>query len=584
MIFLKVKTRKELHSFMLFILVVMAFIVIVPESTSAKDITKTRSADNNIMIWEENSTHYIDGRLTIEENETLIIEAGVKVYFNHAGPAGENPHSLYIKGKLLAQGKPERPIIFTSNATDPSPNDWDKIKFKKEADESSIIEYAIIEYSIQGIQAERVNITIRNNIIRKIGKYGIKCVSSAPRITNNTISSENIGIRCVDENGDGPANPYIENNILENNAYYGILLNSNSEPIIKSNVIKNNGEYGIYSALSNPVVEDNDINYNKIGIAFVNSRGNVTNNEISNSTEIGILMKYGEGITIDKNVFENNTIGISAINTKATINNNELKGNQTKSIEMTDCEIVIDNNNHNGVISSFNQVTLKVVNSDGYPIKGTSVTVTDVNGNEIIRKDPDENSTVRVNLKNYEIDPSGKKKILSPHKVTVEKEGILTENIISDLTIPLQQVKLEISFIPILSVISHEESGKTLTISGEVDLDDLDTAEMDYKILVKINGGEWEEAVGKTKWAYVYDSQIEEGKHEVEVKVADGIKDPTITERIEIEEKVEMNYLLQIAVAFVVVIIIMILLLAAMKRGKQGEEIEEDGHMENTVE
>ncbi|MDP7265965.1 MAG: right-handed parallel beta-helix repeat-containing protein [Candidatus Thermoplasmatota archaeon] len=568
------------------VLLLLAMLLLPAALTGSVDAygkVESRSVDDNIIVWKENSTHYINKKLEIGKDETLMIEPGVKVYFSYGGPSNGNPYSLRIKGKLLALGEPDNPILFTSNATNPAPNDWDKIKFHSSADDNSIMEHCIVEYSIQGVQVDRASVTIRNNVMRNIGKYGIKVTgASSPVIENNTINTRNIGIRMIEEKGQGTPNPVILNNIFDNNSFYAILVDSASETVIANNIIRNSGEYGIYSTVANPVIEGNRFEKNKIGIAFRNSKGMVRDNEILGSTEFGIYMAYGNELIVRDNVIENNVIGIHAENTGGTVENNEFRGVQTRSIEMTDCNLTLANNEYNGLISSFKHVVLQGVNSDGYPIKGTSMTISDGSGKPVTDRELGETSTILLGLENYNIDPSGTMTSYLPYKVIIEKDGVKTENVISDLSIPLHQVKLEKSFVPKVTVTSQEESGDTVTISGKVDFDELDTEEMECIVMVKVKGGDWRGAMGKSKWGYACDSsEVTEGDL-FEVKLVDGISDPTIKENIDVEdggtidvEDGDTEYIFLVTLCIGIVVMFMVLLLVSRRRGKQKEEKKE---------
>ena len=550
------------------ILMVIFALFIIPGNTGAYHKVETRSVDDNIIVWKENSTHYIDEKLEIGTDETLMIEPSVKVYFSYGGPSNGNPYSLRIKGKLLALGEPDNPILFTSNATNPAPNDWDKIKFHSSADDDSIMEHCIVEYSIQGIQVDRASVTIRNCVLRNIGKYGIKVTgASSPLIENNTINTRNIGIRLIEEKGQGTPNPIIKNNIFDNNSYYAILVGSASETVISNNIIRSSGEYGIYSTIANPVIEGNRFEKNKIGIAFDNSKGVARNNEILGSTECGIFMVYGDDLLVRDNVIKDNVIGILAENSGGTIEDNEFSGDQTKSIEMTDCNLTLTNNVRNGHISSFKHIVLQGVNSNGYPTKGTSMTISDRFGTDVIYRDLGESSTILLGLDSYDIDPSGIMTSYMPYRVIVEKDGVRTENVINNLDIPLHQVKLEKSFVPKLTVVSQKVIGDTVTISGEVDFDEVDSEEMDCIVMVKLKGGEWTEALGKSSWGYVCDlSEVNEGDV-FEVKLVDGISDPTLKETIDVEDS-ETWYIILVVLCISIVVMLVVLALVSWRRGK----------------
>jgi len=145
--------------------------------------------------------------------------------------------------------------------------------------------------------------------------------------------------------------------------------------------------------------------------------------------------------------------------------------------------------------------------------------------------------------------------------------------LINDLVIALNKVKLEKSFIPKLTVSSQNEFDDTITISGEVDFDDLDTKEMDCSIMISVNGGVWKKAIGKSRWSYVSDaSELKEGDV-FEVKLLDGISNPTIKETVAIDGG-DSVYLI-LAVVCIVIVILAILLLILKRRGTHKEEKKE---------
>lgn len=568
---------------------ILLLMVLIPASSAGENTRASGNGDEIITTWRTNSTHYIDGKFKVPEGETLIIEPGVRVYFSYAGPSGGNPHTMRIYGKLVAVGEPDDPILFTSNATDPAANDWDKIKFHSSADDESIMEHCIVEYGIQGIQADKVDVTIRNNIIRNIGKYGIKVEGSSPIIENNTISSENIGIRITDEYGSGTPHPKIIGNTIDNNDFYGILIDSDSKAMIENNVIKNSGEYGIYTTVANPSITGNTFEDNTIGIAVVNSDCTLSGNVISRSSEYGILMKYGTDVDVLNNELRDNLVGMALYNTEGKLDNNQFTASTSKSLDMYDCDVALSGNRHEGMVRSSRHVTLKAVNSDGYPIKGTSVTVTDSAGTEVTTRALRDNSTVSINLTEYNIDAVGTKTLLFPYKVTVSRNAITTENIINDLSEALFPVTLDETFVPGITISSPGDiavvDGKA-TILGSLDLDDLDTEEMDYKVMVRIDDGEWKEAIsGDTrKWISIWDeSEIEEGER-VEVKLADGIRDPTVTQEIGIERENDgMIILSLLSIGIVIMIIILILAYAGRKKRTAKEEEEKEKSSEEEL-
>ncbi len=547
----------------MFIAAVLLGSAITIGSLSVLAAAKTRNEEGQTIVWEANSTHYVTGKFKVEEGDTMIIEPGVTIKFTYAGAMEGNPHTFRVYGKLIARGTADNPILFTSNSTNPAPYDWDKVKFHKQADPTSIMEHCIIEYSTQGVQPDRCDVTIKNCTMRNIGKYGVKVVKSSPFISGCYISVRNIGVRV----GGGEPNPHptIVDNIFDGCDFYGILADSSSETIILNNTFKNSGEYGIYSTNADPTIEGNIFQGDKIGIAFVNSQGHIGNNNISSSKENGIFMRYSYNVSIEENVISNNAVGIYAENTIGTITNNIFEGIQAASIEMVDCDIEQNNNVYGGIITSEKHIVFQAVNRDGYPIKGTTITVKDAFGTEVTSKSLGDKSTILLGLDYLEVDSSGKVKSFVPYTITVSKDGQSTDNEVSQFTNPLVQVKLDKSSTPELKITSQDKSDDIVTIKGSVDYGEIDTSEMDHEVMVKVGDGDWIEAVGKTRWVYAASSSEMDDGDKVQVKLSDGIKDPSISEIVEVE-KTDAEYVIVIIVCICIVIMIIVLILIKSRK------------------
>ena len=137
-------------------------------------------------LWDvSNSPYIVTENILVSEGVTLTINPGVTVKMD----AGK---SIQINGKLIAKGTSTNRITFTSSQSNPSPGDWDFIKFSDSSDDAvfdennnyisgSIIQYANIEYAGSSGTTEFVGALlvkashpyIENNIISNSKTYGI---------------------------------------------------------------------------------------------------------------------------------------------------------------------------------------------------------------------------------------------------------------------------------------------------------------------------------------------------------------------------------------------------------------------------
>jgi len=103
-------------------------------------------------IWRAgDNVHIVSCDVTIPEGETLTVEAGTIIKLTRYA-------DIIVHGKLLVQGNSGNPIYLTSYHDDsiggdtdnenvtPLPEDWGRIKFADDSDDSSIISYAMMRY------------------------------------------------------------------------------------------------------------------------------------------------------------------------------------------------------------------------------------------------------------------------------------------------------------------------------------------------------------------------------------------------------------------------------------------------------
>lgn len=139
--------------------------------------------------------HIIDDDVSVENNATLTIMPGCVVKFTpstelYAGYAGP--------GAIVANGKADTMIYFTSNVASPSAGDWDNVGLYGYAMNTSSFSYCSFEYgggssSWPGeFHGEGItNIKISNCTFKNSGNYGVYLINNAGfnTFTNNSIST-----------------------------------------------------------------------------------------------------------------------------------------------------------------------------------------------------------------------------------------------------------------------------------------------------------------------------------------------------------------------------------------------------------
>jgi parallel beta-helix repeat protein len=284
--------RKRIDSFFvvgMLISCVIAGLFVMNNQVSAEGPTEISGVIDSNATWTlDNSPYIVVENTLVEQQVTLTIQPGVIIKFDQGV-------YMKIKGNLIADGTESELITFTSNKKSPSLGDWYNLRFESTSKDSKF-NYCNIEYSIEGIYGENINLNITNSRFSYNERYAIYLESSNSNISNNIFLNNdqaiwiqtgnsqvnnnyftknddgliahesggeiNISNNIFIDNGCGISctgnSVQIVNNIIENNSYHGISCGSGNPEIINNNVI-NNGVYGITIWEGSPRIKNNNI-------------------------------------------------------------------------------------------------------------------------------------------------------------------------------------------------------------------------------------------------------------------------------------------------------------------------------------
>ncbi len=106
-------------------MILLLLILTIPLTANAQSVITVTDADIvGDVLWTAENTYVLQGRVFVEDGETLTIEAGTVVKGKPG--QGEDASALIVArgGKIFAEGTPTNPIIFTAEADDVTdPND-----------------------------------------------------------------------------------------------------------------------------------------------------------------------------------------------------------------------------------------------------------------------------------------------------------------------------------------------------------------------------------------------------------------------------------------------------------------------------
>ena len=122
--------------------------------TISKDTTWTREVLVNSIV-------------VVEPGVTLTIQPGTRVKFKHYRGYREPGKrlSIIVRGRMIAEGTPNQPIYFTSDAKKPRNGDWSMVRLMTPMAQSRF-RYSVFEFGQQGLNVWQGNVLISHSVFR----------------------------------------------------------------------------------------------------------------------------------------------------------------------------------------------------------------------------------------------------------------------------------------------------------------------------------------------------------------------------------------------------------------------------------
>lgn len=214
-------------------------------------------------------TVIIEGDVIVAPNGRLVIEAGSSILFRanmdkQKSGRDQTRAELIVYGTLMARGSINQKIRFSSAAAAPRMQDWYGISITS-PNQTSVIDYAIIEFAFNGVHIKKSNPQISNAQIQFNYNAGIVAeVEAAPKILGNIISENDYaGLIC-----NTGAQPFLSDNMIAQNQI-GVIIFGTAQPNLGSltrddsynigrNALVNNREYNIHNHSSQNIKAENN--------------------------------------------------------------------------------------------------------------------------------------------------------------------------------------------------------------------------------------------------------------------------------------------------------------------------------------
>ncbi len=269
------------------IIFILAVLMVTAGSVYGEQLVLGKTVLDQDTIWQ--GEILLQGDVEVGSGVTLLIMPGAVIKIAQKEGFGsfklnkdKNNHfpgiEIVVRGKIIAQGTEEQPIIFTSAAENPNPGDWGGVNIL--VSKNNIIEYCEFSYAHTAVHGHSAHVVVSRCYFHHNGvAIGQKNVKDA-------------GFDCVI--------PMLYNRITENGG--GILYGGGSTPLIVHNEISNNKFFGIYAKKGGKAtIRYNNIVHNGKGvILFLIKNGMLLrDNNIAGNEDYNVSLLEGQTWDLD---------------------------------------------------------------------------------------------------------------------------------------------------------------------------------------------------------------------------------------------------------------------------------------------
>jgi hypothetical protein len=305
---------KIIKSLLIFSLIVSFIVIVIPNTV--RGATRVEGIIETNTTWTHiDSPYVVTNDIVVNPDVILTIDPGVEIRF-------EGEFSFIVNGRLEANGNEKSKVVFTSNNLDLDPQYYWFFTIKN----SVVMNYCIVEYSIslqlyQGVKYARIensefrycrdsgieligdinNVLVKNNYIHSIKSHdestGIWINHGSPincTFSNNTVFNCSFGFKIQGYSYDDFSSAHILKNLISSNTIGFVFQHSDQKlsPIIAENIVTSN-DIGVYFDTIIYNFTNNLISHNGIGIYVDSGPSTIKYNDIY-SNDIGLKLQFGE--------------------------------------------------------------------------------------------------------------------------------------------------------------------------------------------------------------------------------------------------------------------------------------------------
>jgi parallel beta-helix repeat protein len=198
------------------------------------------------VIWQGDI--YIHGLVTVKKGARLELRPGTRVFFAPIDEDGDGigDGEILVEGSLQALGTAEQPILLTSGAENPQPQDWKflYLDFAKQVE----IDHLIAEYAYSGVQIHFCKAKVTNSEFR-YNIDGVRFSTANIELSGNLIHHNRHGIRYEERRGNGRVH---HNQISDNQIGIFAVTRCENRTLFELNNLLRNRDYQVKLGIEQP--------------------------------------------------------------------------------------------------------------------------------------------------------------------------------------------------------------------------------------------------------------------------------------------------------------------------------------------
>lgn len=181
----------------------------------------------------------VRGSVVVQKGAVLTILPGTIVRFERIDVDGDGigDSELYVEGELVAEGTPDRPILFTSAEKDPAPRDWKYLFIN--LSRRAVLAHCISEYAFSGVQIHFSRASVTRCTFRRCVD-GLRFSTAEGTFARNVMTGNVYGVRYEER---GSKALLARNEITGNKVGIFCVMESPGRIVIRENSIHGNADY-----------------------------------------------------------------------------------------------------------------------------------------------------------------------------------------------------------------------------------------------------------------------------------------------------------------------------------------------------